>query len=263
MSTLATVSHRIVVFGTMAFLLAPTAIVVLYSFYPDAYVQFPPQNLTVKWYAAAFEQRHLFLDPFFTSLVLAAAATTAATVIGLLVAFVLVRRRLRFRGTVSAFFTAPLLVPTVTVGFALMLFLPKLDLLGTFAGLFIGHMVITMPFSLQAIVASLSGFSETIEEAAVTLGSSPLRALRKVTLRLVASGILAGAVFAFVISFDELNMTLFIATPTTVTLPVQLFSYIQQRADPTIAAVSTVIVAVAFVALLVLQKLGGLDRRVY
>lgn len=254
---------RFVVFAAFAFLLGPTLVIILYSFFPSAYITFPPASLTLRWYGEAFRQHALFIQPLLTSLQIAFIATAISAVVGTLAAFGVVRHHVRFQSILNSFLLSPLLVPTLIVGFAGMLFLTAIGMSGTYAGLIAGHVVITLAFVIQSVSVSLAGLDRSVEEAAMSLGSNAWRAVRRVTLPMVMPGLFAGAVFAWVTSFDELPLTLFLSTPKTLTLPVQLYGYLQQRSDPTFAAVSVMLIAISFVLLLILQKLGALDKRIY
>jgi len=254
---------RLVVFLTFVFLLGPTLIILLFSFYPSAYITFPPASLTLHWYIDAFRQHDLFVAPLFTSLQISLIATAISAVIGTLAAFGVVRKRVRFQSLLNSFLVAPLLIPTLIVGLAGMLFLTAVGLLGTYAGLIAGHVVITLAFIIQSVSVSLATLDSSVEEAAMSLGSSPWRVLRRITLPMIMPGLFAGAVFAWVTSFDELPLTLLLSTPRTLTLPVQLYGYLEQRSDPTFAAVSVLLIAISLGLLLILQKIGGLEKRIY
>jgi putative spermidine/putrescine transport system permease protein len=254
---------RLVVAAIVLYLLAPTLVVVIFSFYPTAYLTFPPHAFTLKWYHEAFAQHDLFLDPLVTSLLLALASSAIATVIGTVAALGLVRAPLRHRAFWQGAFLAPILIPTLIVGFGLMLFFLRLDLLGSWWSLLAGHVTIIVAYVIQSVSASLAGLDPAAEEAAKTLGSSPLRAFFRVTLPQIAPGIAAGAVFAFIMSFDELALTLLLATPTTTTLPVAIYSYVQFDSGPTVAAISTILLAITLCFLLLLQRVGGLRRRTH
>jgi putative spermidine/putrescine transport system permease protein len=257
------IALRAVVFLTYLFLLAPTLIILLYSFYPSAYITFPPSHLTLRWYIDAFTQHDLFLNPLLTSLQISLFATAISAVVGTLAAFGVVRHRVRFQPVLNALLLAPLLIPTLVIGLGGMLLLLTIGALGAYWGLIAGHVIITLAFIIQSVSVGLSTLDTSYEEAAVSLGSSPLRVLRRITLPMLLPSLFSGAVFAWVISFDELPLTLLLSTPSTLTLPVQLYGYLQQRSDPTFAAVSVLLVFISLGLLLVLQKLGGLDKRIY
>ncbi|MHB8727333.1 MAG: ABC transporter permease [Casimicrobiaceae bacterium] len=254
---------RLVVAAIVVYLLAPTLVVLIFSFYPTAYLTFPPHGFTLKWYHEAFAQYDLFLGPLVTSLLLGLASSAVATVIGTVAALGLVRAPLQHRSLWQGAFLAPILIPTLIVGFGLMLFFLRLGLLGSWWGLLAGHVTIVVAYVTQSVSASLAGLDPSVEEVAKTLGSSPLRAFFRVTLPQVAPGIAAGAVFAFIMSFDELALTLLLAAPATTTLPVAIYSYVQFDSGPTVAAISTILLAITLGFLLLLQRVGGLRRRTH
>lgn len=257
------VARTLIAWAVFGFLLLPTLAVVLYSLYPSAYAIFPPQGLTGRWYVEALNQRALFLDPLWTSVVLAAQATAISTVVGTLLAFGLRNAHPRFRSSMRGVTLAPMLVPALVTGFGILLLLNRLGLFGSYAGLLAGHVIITLPFVYINVSAGLSGVDPEVEEASLSLGANRLVTAMKVILPLLRGSIFAGATFAFIVSFDQVELTLFLADPTTITLPVQIFSYVQQRSSPTIAAVAVVLVIVNLIGLLILQRVGGLNRRVY
>lgn len=254
---------RAVIAAIVVYLLAPTLVVVLFSFYPSAYMTFPPHGFTLKWYEQALAQHDLFLHPLATSAVLGITSAAIATIVGALAALGLVRAPLRHRSLWQGVFLAPILMPTLIVGFGLMLLFLRMDTLGSWWGLVAGHVTIIVAYVTQSVIASLAGLDPSLEEAAKTLGSSPRRAFFRVTLPQIAPGIVAGAVFAFIMSFDELALTLLLATPDTTTLPVAIYSYVQFDSGPTVAAIATILLVLTLGLLLVLQRVGGLRRRAY
>jgi putative spermidine/putrescine transport system permease protein len=257
------IALRVVIFLTFVFLLSPTAIILLYSFYPSAYITFPPSLLTTHWYVDAFTQQDLFVRPLLTSLQISLTAAFISAVAGTLAAFGVVRHQVRFQPVLNAFLLAPLLMPTLVVGLGGMFLLLAIHMLGNYWGLIAGHVVITLAFIIQSVSVGLATLDTSYEEAAISLGSSPRRVLTRITLPMILPSLFSGAVFAWVISFDELPLTLLLSTPSTLTLPVQLYGYLQQRSDPTFAAVSVLLIFISLGLLLVLQKFGGLDRRIY
>jgi putative spermidine/putrescine transport system permease protein len=260
---LARTGWAIVLAAIVIYLLAPTLVVLLFSVYPSAYITFPPHGFTLKWYRAALAQNDLFLDPLVTSVVLGVSSAALATVIGTLAALGLERAPLRRRYLWHGVFLSPILIPTLIIGFGLMLVFLQIDVLGSWWALVAGHLTIIVAYVTQSVSASLAGLDPAVEEAARTLGSGPVRAFFRVTLPQITPGIVAGAVFAFIMSFDELAVTLLLATPQTTTLPVAIYSYVQFDSGPTVAAISTVLLAITLGLLMLLQRVGGLRRRTY
>ena len=176
------------------------------------------------------------------------------------VALVIARRRFAGRGTLLALFQAPLMVPAVVLGIAFLRFFTTIGIAGGFAGLLIAHVVIIMPFALRSVLTSVVGLDTALENAAASLGSRSFAVFRRIVLPLLLPGIVSGWMLAFISSFDEVTMSVFVASPHVTTLPVRLFLYIQDNIDPLVAAVSSVLVALAMLALLSIDLLVGVDR---
>jgi putative spermidine/putrescine transport system permease protein len=152
------------------------------------------------------------------------------------------------------------MIPHVVLGIAFLRFFTEIGLGGTFAGLVISHVVIVLPFALRLVLASAAGMDRAIENAAVSLGASGLTTFRRITLPLIAPGVASGWALAFIQSFDEVTMTVFIAAPGTTTLPVRMFLYIQDNIDPLVTSVSAAVIALTVLFLIVLDRLYGIER---
>ena len=225
----------------LLYLLAPVIVVIATAFTTTAYPVFPPQGFTLQWF-----QRFLgmpeFTDAIQRSALLASWSTLVATVLGTFSALSLTRHRFRGREAISAFMLSPILFPTIVFGLALLVFYSRVGLSGSFTGLIIAHSILTTPFVIRLVMASLAEFDPAVEEAARNLGAGWWRTFLQVTLPLIRPGVLAGAVFAFIISFDELVVTLFLAGPDMTTLPVRIYTYVEFSSDPTISAISTMLI---------------------
>jgi putative spermidine/putrescine transport system permease protein len=241
----------------IAFILAPTLIVVAISFGDSAAMQFPPQGLSLRWYQAALA-RDTFRATAWTSLWLAGAATALALPVALAAALALVRGNFPGRAAVQTLLLAPLFVPGVVIGLSLLVITPALGLRAPDLRLVCAHVLVVMPFQLRTLVASLARADIAIEEAALTLGASRLRIFLQVTLPGLSGALIAGALFAFVISFDNVSVSLFLASAKTNTLPLAVLSYVEFNADPSIAAISTLLILLAMAAALVLELAVGL-----
>jgi putative spermidine/putrescine transport system permease protein len=241
------------------FLLAPIAIVVIAAFNSGAYLRFPPEGLSLRWFGA-FAQSRSFIDAFTFSLKLAAVVTVIATALGTMASLFLVRSGGRLTTPLRMLLIAPLPVPGILTGIALLIFFYAIGLgtKGTL-GLVIGHTIICIPYVFLVVSSVLVGFDRTLEEAARSLGAGPLTAFRRVTLPLIKGGIIAGAIFAFITSFDEFNISLLLSGVGTTPLPIQLFDYLRFSFDPTAAVVGTISIAMAVVVVLATQRLVGLE----
>lgn len=241
-------------------LLLPLLVVIVVSFNEGRFVKFPPSDWSFDWYRRALANDD-FLDSFLYSLQVAVITTALSTVLGLLGSMGIVRSTNRTTRVARALSITPLTFPQVIIGLALLeYFIATMGVEITMWTLILGHTVITIPFTVQIITSSLYGLSRSYEEAARTLGASPLRTLVKVTLPIIRPGITTAAVFAFIISFDNVGISLFLSAPGSVTLPIRMFQYVETQYDPTIAVISTFLILYAMLMLLLLQRLGTLDQ---
>lgn len=241
------------------FILAPILIVVVVAFTPEGYLSLPTNGPSLRWFKTIGRYPE-FVDAFFQSLWLGALSATLSVGISLPAALALARYRFLGRDAFAALFLSPLMIPHVVLGIAFLRFFTEVGLGGTFIGLVIAHVVIVLPFALRLVLASAVGMDRTIEHAAVSLGASPWRVFRRVTLPLILPGVASGWVLAFINSFDEVTMTVFVASPATVTLPVRMFLYIQDNIDPLVTSVSACVIAFTIVVLVAVDRLYGLER---
>jgi putative spermidine/putrescine transport system permease protein len=243
----------------IAFLLAPMIMVCLVAFTPAGYLALPTNGFSLRWFYKLKEYPE-FLNAFETSVAIASAATVLALTFAIPAGLAIARYRFVGRDLLNAFFMLPLMIPAVVLGIAFLRFLTEIGLSGTITGLVIGHIVFVFPFAMRLILASASGMDTRIEDAATSLGSSRLTIYRRVILPLIIPGIASGFALAFIQSFDEVTMTIFIASPTTTTLPVAMFNYMQDLIDPLICAVSTLLILLTIILMLVLNYIYGLER---
>jgi putative spermidine/putrescine transport system permease protein len=215
-----------------AFLLLPMVIVVLAAFNAGNYFTFPPQGFSLKWFANFFQRRE-FMQALWLSAELAVWTALASTVIGTAAAIPLVRGRFRGRDLLNAFVTSPLLLPQILTGVALLQFYTLFKMQASYAALLIGHIVVTTPYVIRTVTATLTHFDMALEEAAQSLGAHPVRAFFEVTLGVIKPGVVAGAIFAFAISFDNFTLSLFLTSSKLTPLPIELFAYLKYSFDPT------------------------------
>lgn len=230
-------------------LLAPLGVIVVLSFTDSTYLTFPPPSWSTRWYDTVLGRAD-WTRSFWISLVSALTATAIAVVTGTLAAIVIVRGGTRWARVTYAWMLLPAVIPTVATAAALYLMFVKLHLVDSAVGIGIGQSVLALPLVVVIMTAALHGFDERLEQAAIGLGASPLRAFWTVTVPVLAPAVASASVFAFLFSFDEVVVTLFLSGPTTATLPVMIWKNVTLQVEPSVAAVSTVVLAVAAVLML-------------
>ena len=236
-------------------LLAPLVVVIAVSFGPSAAFAFPPAGFTLHWFAEFFASDAYVRSFFRVSLVVGVLSGTIATLLGTAAAVGLVRFRFAGREALETFFLVPLLVPEILLAAALYLLYARLTIQASIWTLLCGHLVICTPYVIRSVTAGLVGMDPRLEEAAMSLGATRAQAFFKVTLPLLRSSLLSGAIFAFIISFSDINLALFLSGPQSTSLPVHIFSQIQWQGDPTIAAASTMQIMVIGLMILVVQRI--------
>jgi putative spermidine/putrescine transport system permease protein len=248
-----------------AVILTPLFFVCWLAFFANEIVTFPPQGYTLRWFAHIFDQNN-FVSGFLTSLQVGVTATIGGLLLGIPASLVLARRRFPGREALNTLLVLPLVVPGVVAGTAIYVFqieieiATELPLLGSRAGLVLAHIMITIPWTARLLTASLAGVDRATEEAAQNLGATPLKAFWHVTLPAIKPGIVAAALFSFIVSFGNLEMTLFLVAPGQTTLPIAILQYLQWRIDPTIAAVSVLQIALIATGMLITDRYVKLTR---
>ncbi len=249
---------RCYVYGVFCLMTLPLLVVVGVSVNPSARFEISLSSFSLHWFEQFFGRAEYVRALFAVSLPVACLAAILATTVGTLAAIALVRFEFRGRALVESVFMLPVLVPSILLGAALYLLFARLNLAGSFSLLVIGHTLIGVPFVIRVVSAGLTGVNPALEEAVVNLGCTRVLAFWKVVMPLLRSSIASGVIFAFILSFSDVNISLFLTGPNTNTLPLQIFSEIQWQGDPTIAAASTVQILVV-TTLIVLA--GRLSRK--
>jgi putative spermidine/putrescine transport system permease protein len=240
---------RVVLVAVLVFMLSPLVFVVINSFNSAAFNSFPPQGFSLRWYE--FVLGYLpFREGMTNSLIIATASTLVAVPAGALAALALVRGKIVARGALRAYFLSPLVMPKVAVGIAVFILLIRLRLFGTTASLVLVHAMLSLPFCIVLLTASLVSVNRTLEEAAMDLGAGPLRTFWQITLPQIRAGLVVATVFSFITSFDETEASIFLVRPSNTTLPIQMFLYVEQYQNPTLAALSTVLIALTIVVVI-------------
>ena len=240
-------------------LVLPTLVVILASFTSTSYLSFPPAGLSLRWYARLLASDEI-LRAARTSLIVAMLATAGALGLGVLTAFPLVRGRFRGRDAVLAFTLAPIMLPSIVLGIALLFFFGFLGIRLSLSTLVVSHILITFPYVVRTSAAALLQVDAVLEEAAANLGATPWQTLRHVTLPLLTPGLAVGAGFAFIESFDNLALSIFVAGQRQETLPMRLFQLLVSDIDPVVAAVSATLIAASFVVLFAVYRLAGFGQ---
>jgi putative spermidine/putrescine transport system permease protein len=241
------------------FMMAPLAMVILVSFTDKGYISMPFDGASWRWYLAILKD-DAFMSAFYRSLVLGATAATIATLFAVPAGMAIAWHRFPGREAMLGLLLSPLMVPHVVLGIALLRFLTQLGASGTMWGLTAAHTVLVMPYVLRLVVAAATGFDRSLAQAAESLGASGWTVFRRVELPLIVPGVAGGWLIAFINSFDELTMSIFVASAGTQTLPVKMYNHIANSIDPLVASISTVLIVLTLVLMMLLDRFYGLDR---
>ncbi len=245
--------------AVLLFLLLPILVIIPLSFSDSSFLVYPIPAWSLKWYRNLFTSAE-WIRAAKNSFIVAPSATIIATTLGTAAAVGLARVNFPFKGALMSLLIAPMVVPIVVVGVSTYLFFAPLGLADSYTGLIVVHAALGAPFVLTTVLATLQGFNQNLVRASLSLGADPLTTFFRVTLPVIAPGVISGALFAFATSFDEVVVTLFLAGPEQVTLPRQMFTGIRENITPTIAAVATLLIVFTTSLLLVLEWLRGRRR---
>lgn len=243
----------------VAFILAPLVMVMAVSFTDKGYLSLPTDGLSLRWFRAILDNP-TFIDAFWMSVWLAFISASIAVIIAVPAALAIARTKFFGRDVIAAFLMSPLMIPHLVLGVAFLQFYSSIGLGGSFYGLAAAHVILITPYALRLSLASATGLSREAEHAALTLGASKFTVFKKITLPLILPGVAGGWLLSFITSFDELTMSVFVASPTTQTLPVRMYHHITQTIDPLIASISTVLIVLTFLLMLILDRFYGLDK---
>ena len=242
-----------VVCGLIAFyMILPILIVFPMSFSSAEFLTFPPPGFSLKWFQRYFGDSS-WTQPTYISFQIAIMTMVLSTILGTLAAMALVRSRFWGKAGANSLILAPMIIPVIVISIALYGFFAKIGLIGTRAGLVFGHTMVCVPFVVITVSASLKGFDETLEMAAMICGATRLKAFMKITFPIIRPGMISGALFAFIISFDEIVISMFLCGIETRTLPLKMWEGIRMEISPVIAAVSTLLICLSAVLLIFLE----------
>lgn len=240
------------------FLLAPLVVITGAAFGTDSYLKFPPKGFTMKWVENIFEVE-MFIRTFQISIQIAVLGTLFALLIGIPAAYVLSRFSFPGKKMIQGLFLSPVIVPGIVFGFSLFNFLVIKFQMEIKPALLLGHTLVILPYIIRVISSSLENFDYAIEEAAMSLGASGLKTFFVVVLPNVASGVIAAFILAFINSFNNVPISIFLSGPGVSTLPIQMMSYVEYYFDPTIAALSVVLMVMTAVLMFVVERTLGLN----
>ncbi|MFS2225045.1 ABC transporter permease [Pantoea sp. B65] len=244
----------------LLFLIVPILVIVPLSFNAGSFLSYPLSGFSLRWYQTFFHSQE-WLASLGNSLLIAPLATLLATVLGVLASMGLVRGEFRGKGLVMAIIISPMVAPVVIIAVGMFFFFARLSLLNSYLGLVLAHALIGVPFVVITVTAVLKNYDTNLSRAAANLGANPLLVFRKITLPLIAPGVFSGALFAFAASFDEVVITLFLASPRQRTLPIQMFAGIRENLDPTIAAAASLMIGASLILLIVMEVLRRRSER--
>jgi putative spermidine/putrescine transport system permease protein len=242
-------------------LLLPVVIVVLAGLNSGDYLTFPPEGLSFRW-VVDFLTSETWMGAYLFSLLLALITMAISTILGTMAAIVLARYQFPGRDLVRAYFLSPLILPGVVLGLALYVFFvtTNLGLARSLAGLVIGHVLVTCPYVIGTVSAALVSFDQSLEEAARSLGARPWTAFRRITLPNISAGMMAGAIFAFIVSFGQFDVSLFLSTPDLTPLPIALYISLRYTFEPTAAAAGIFAILLVVVSMLLTARLVNMRK---
>lgn len=241
------------------FLLGPFLIIFIASFGDQSTLAFPPQGFTFRWFVNIFETEQ-FVASFGTSFNLGLLATALSLTLGIPVAYAISRFHFVGAGAIETIFSIPILVPGLVIGLSMLSFFVVFGRLQVFTSLLIAHTAILFPYSVRVVSVSLRNLDPAIEEAAVSLGASRLHSFVSVVLPNIRSGIAAAFILGFITSFNNVPVSLFLSGPGIETLPISMLSYMEYYFDPTIAALSTLLIIFSVTLVQVAERVLGLSK---
>lgn len=254
--------NKTIIYGfsslVLLFLILPTFIVVPLSFSSSRYMEFPPPGFSLQWYESFFYDSQ-WMDSLFLSFKVGAATMILATILGTLVSVTLARSKAKWVETIYYIMITPMIVPLIIIAVVIYGFFIRMNLQGSFFGLVVAHTVVAIPFVVTTVLGSLRGFDIRIEQAAISLGAHPIVAFLRVTVPVVSPSLISGALFAFIASFDELIISIFVSDTFNKTLPVKMWEGIRLEIDPTLAAIASVLIAISigfFVSIEILKLIS-------
>lgn len=251
---------RVLVILLLVFLAGPAFFIVPVSFTTQSFIEWPPNFFSLKWYEAVFEHS-IWVTAITRSLFVGVVTATFAMLIGVPASFYLARQQFFGKTAALAFFLSPLILPRIIIAVALFYFYAPMGLIGTETGLILGHTLLALPYVVITVMAVLKNYDQRLDQAAASLGAPPRRVLWHITMPLIKSGLVAAFLFAFVTSFDELTIALFISAGVATTLPKQMWDDAILQVSPTLAAISTLLLIFVTIVILLAEYFQRTARR--
>ncbi|MBS4207004.1 ABC transporter permease [Bacillus sp. FJAT-50079] len=245
-------------FLVFVFLLGPLVIISITSFEGGNILKFPPEQFSFRWYENIFQVK-MFISTFKTSILVSFAGNILALLLGVPAAYALSRFDFKGKTILNTFFISPILIPGIVLGFTFLRYIVVAYHLPIYTALFIGHTIIMLPFIIRVISSSLANFDFSIEEAAESLGASKLGTFFTIVLPNIKSGIIAAVMIAFLESFNNVDISVFMTGPGVSTLPIQMLTYVENYFDPTIAAISVLLMILTALFMFIVERLMGLS----
>ena len=249
--SIGTIIHRFICFLLILYIVAPIFVLAVASFSQESVLIFPPKAYSTQWYKAFFGNRGL-MSAFKNSLILAFSSAIGALILGSITAYAVDRSAKR--DFWLSFFVSPLTIPAIITGLGLLLVYSALKVNRNFAVLLTGHIIITTPYVVRTVAASLYRFNITLEEAAQTLGAYRVTTFLRITIPILRPSLIASGCFAFIASFGNMSVSMFLTTSRYTTLPIRVYGYAENSPDPTIAAISSVILLMTIIMMLIIEK---------
>lgn len=249
----------IIVALVYVFLFGPLVIIAATSFGASEVVEFPPHGFSFRWFSNVFAS-DTFMGTLIFSLEISLIATIIALIIGIPAAYSLSRENYKGKQIIKSFFLSPLIIPGIVVGFALFKFLTVQLQLSIFTSLLIGHTIVILPYIIRVVGSSLEGFDYAIEEAAMSLGCTKINTFFKVVFPNITSGVIAAFMLAFINSFNNVPVSIFLTGPGVSTLPISMMSYVEYTYDPTVSALSLILMILTVLIMFIVEKTLGINN---
>lgn len=254
--------QRLYVVAMVIFLLAPVLIIVVVAFTPGDFVTFPPTGASLRWFQKVLGDSG-FMSALYNSFRLGICATLFACLLAVPATLALIRYKPPGARAIQTFMLSPLSLPTIILAIGMLFLNAKIGIGNAFVALVIGHTVVILPYVMRTVFAVYSDCNPDLELAAAVLGANPIRTFWNVTMPMIKPGLMAGAMLAFLMSFDEVSVALLLTDTDTATLPVTILSYLVYNHDPAVAAISTIQIAIAVAALFLMERFFGIRQLMF